>query len=184
MSSNKHSTSHCAAHNCIHTRSQALHISWTTASTLNAHHVLSPHLILAQNWQKPRLPSAVHTSTPAFDVPSSGLLCGWPYGLELVIRLPVRSVTFLWPFLPGTENFFSRFTNAHTRALDALWFYALYKSTIDKQKLGGGPSHTSTSEFQQHAHKTVVLSPSSVNLNCSFTQHQSRQQQITWQVSQ
>ena len=37
-----------------------------------------------------RLPSAVHTATPAFDVRSSGLFCGWPGGLEL----PARFVTF------------------------------------------------------------------------------------------
>ena len=57
-----------------------------------------------------RLPSAVRTATPAFDVRSSGLFCGRPGGLELVTRLPARSVTFLWQFLPGPENFFSRFT--------------------------------------------------------------------------
>ena len=42
-----------------------------------------------------RLPSAVHTTTPAFDVRSSGLFCSRPGGLELVTRLPARSVTFL-----------------------------------------------------------------------------------------
>ena len=44
-----------------------------------------------------RLPSAVRTCTvaPAFDVPSSGLFCAWPGGLELVTRLPARSVTFI-----------------------------------------------------------------------------------------
>ena len=40
-----------------------------------------------------RLPSAVRTATPAFDFRSSGLFCGRPGGLELVTRLPVRSVT-------------------------------------------------------------------------------------------
>jgi len=43
-----------------------------------------------------RLPSAVRTATPAFHVRSSGLFCGRPGGLELVTRLPSRSVTFLW----------------------------------------------------------------------------------------
>ena len=42
-----------------------------------------------------RLPSAVRTATPAFNVRSSGFLCGRPSGLELVTRLPARSVTFL-----------------------------------------------------------------------------------------
>jgi len=32
-----------------------------------------------------QLPPAVRTSPPAFNVWSSGLLCGWPNGLELVI---------------------------------------------------------------------------------------------------
>ena len=35
----------------------------------------------------------------------SGLFCGRPSGLELVTRLPARSVTFLWQFSPGPENF-------------------------------------------------------------------------------
>jgi len=42
-----------------------------------------------------RLPSAVRTATPAFHVRSSGLFFGRPGGLELVTRLPARSVTFL-----------------------------------------------------------------------------------------
>jgi len=41
-----------------------------------------------------RLPSAVRTATPAFDVRSSGFFCSRPGGLELVTRLPARSVTF------------------------------------------------------------------------------------------
>jgi len=41
-----------------------------------------------------RLPSAVRTATPAFDVRSSGLVCSRPGGLELVTR-PAGSVTFL-----------------------------------------------------------------------------------------
>jgi len=42
-----------------------------------------------------RLPSAVRTATSAFDVRSSRLFSGWPGGLELVTKLPTRSVTFL-----------------------------------------------------------------------------------------
>ena len=49
-----------------------------------------------------RLPSAVRTATPAFDVRSSGFLCSRPGGLELVARLLARSVTFLWHFFAGT----------------------------------------------------------------------------------
>ena len=41
-----------------------------------------------------RLPLAVRTATPAFHVRSSGLFCGRPGGLELVTRLPARSITF------------------------------------------------------------------------------------------
>ena len=42
-----------------------------------------------------RLPSAVRTATPAFHVRSSGLFCSRPGRLELITRLPARSVTFL-----------------------------------------------------------------------------------------
>ena len=42
-----------------------------------------------------RLPSAVRTATLAFDVRSLSFFCSWPGGLELVTRLPARSVTFL-----------------------------------------------------------------------------------------
>jgi len=66
-----------------------------------------------------RLPSAVRTATLAFNVRSLSFFCSWPGGLELVTRLPARSVTFLWQFLPGPENF-SRFTTVHS-ALEALW---------------------------------------------------------------
>jgi len=34
-----------------------------------------------------------------------GLFCSRPGGLELVTRLHARSVTFLWQFSPGLENF-------------------------------------------------------------------------------
>ena len=40
-----------------------------------------------------RLPSAVRTATPAFHVRSSGLFCSRPGGLQLITRLPARSVT-------------------------------------------------------------------------------------------
>ena len=50
-----------------------------------------------------RLPSAARTATPAFHVRSSGLFCGRPGGLELVTRLPARSVAFLCQ--RGPENF-------------------------------------------------------------------------------
>ena len=51
-----------------------------------------------------RLQSAVRTATPAFHVRSSGLFCGRPGGLELVTRLPARSVTFRWQFSPRRKN--------------------------------------------------------------------------------
>jgi len=41
-----------------------------------------------------RLPSAVCTATPAFLVRPSRLFCSRPGGLELVTRLPARSVTY------------------------------------------------------------------------------------------
>jgi len=77
--------------------------------------LLHPHLSYCSSPASAvrRLPSAVRTSTQAFDVRSSGLFCSWPCGLELVTRLPARSVAFLWQFLPGPENFFSRFTIVH-----------------------------------------------------------------------
>jgi len=46
-----------------------------------------------------RLPSAARALTPAFDVRSLGLFCGWPDDLELVTRLSSRSKTFFWQFL-------------------------------------------------------------------------------------
>ena len=52
-----------------------------------------------------RLPSAVCTATPALHVRSSGLFCGRPSGLELVIGLPARYAAFLGQFSPGPENF-------------------------------------------------------------------------------
>ena len=70
-----------------------------------------------------RLPSAVHTATLAFDVRSSGLFCSRPGGLELVTRLPAWSVTFLWQFFLGSENF-SGFTSVHC-AFVALRLWAL-----------------------------------------------------------
>jgi len=53
-----------------------------------------------------RLPPAVCTVTPVFNVRSLCLFCSRPGSLELVTRLPVRSVTFLWQFLLGPENFY------------------------------------------------------------------------------
>ena len=184
MSSNKHSTSHCAAHNCIHKVT-------STAHQLNnsKHTQCSPRTVITSDTctELAETPAAIScsyldTGIWCSVVGSFMWLALWP-GTRYQTTCEICHVP-LTIFASNWKLFFSRFTNAHTRALDALWFYALYKSTIDKQKLGGGPSHTSTSELQQHAHKTVVVSPSSVNLNCSFTQHQSRQQQITWQVSQ
>jgi len=70
-------------------------------------------------------------STPAFDVRSSGLsvagLAGW---LQLVTRLPVRSVTFIWQLSLGAENFSLLVLLAHT-AHWRLSDHALYKSTFD-----------------------------------------------------
>jgi len=38
---------------------------------------------------------SIDVCTPAFDVRSSGFFCAWPGGLELVTRLPARSVTLI-----------------------------------------------------------------------------------------
>jgi len=54
------------------------------------------------------------TATPAFDVRSSGLFSVRPGGLELVTRLPARSVTFRWQFSQGTENFHFLVLQAYT----------------------------------------------------------------------
>ena len=45
------------------------------------------------------LPSAACAATPSFDVPSPGLFCGRPDGLELV-RLVVCMFIFIADFLP------------------------------------------------------------------------------------
>ena len=42
-----------------------------------------------------RLQSAVHIATPAFDVQSPSLLCGWSGSLELITRLLTRADTLL-----------------------------------------------------------------------------------------
>ena len=68
-----------------------------------------------------RLPSAVHTATPAFSVQSSGLFCGWPGGLELVTRLPARPV--LTVFRQDLKTFFSR--TQHIRGF-AIMCYIIY----------------------------------------------------------
>ena len=80
----------------------ALYLSTSVSSTSAAqsttvHDGLYPHL---RHCSSPasavrRLPSAVRTATSAFHVRSSDLFCSRPGGLELVIRLPARSVTFL-----------------------------------------------------------------------------------------
>ena len=59
--------------------------------------LLHPHLSPCSSTASAvyRLPSAVRTSTTAFDVPSSGIFCGRSGGLGLVTRLPVTSVTSL-----------------------------------------------------------------------------------------
>jgi len=56
-----------------------------------------------------RLSSTVCTVTPAFDVWSLCLFCGRPGGLELVTKLPARSVSFFWQFLPGPKTFLFSF---------------------------------------------------------------------------
>ena len=51
------------------------------------------------------LPPAVHTSPPAFDVQSSGLLCGWPGGLGLVTWHFLWSDTFVRQCSAWFKNF-------------------------------------------------------------------------------
>ena len=63
-------------------------------------------------------------------VRSSGLFCSWPSGLELVTRLPARSITLLWRFSPGPENFSFLVLPVYT-VHHRLCDYALCKSTID-----------------------------------------------------
>ena len=46
-----------------------------------------------------QLPPAVRTSSPAFNVLSSGLLCGWTDGLELATWHCLWSNTFVWQYL-------------------------------------------------------------------------------------
>jgi len=77
-----------------------------------------------------RLQSAVRTATPAFHVRSSGLFCSRPGGLELVTRLPVRSVTrFFDSFRRDLKTFLFWFLLAYT-AHWRLCDHVLYKSTI------------------------------------------------------
>ena len=78
----------------------------STAQSSTVHDgLLHPHL---RHCSSPasavrRLPSAARTATPTFH--TSGLFSGGPGGLELVTRLPARSVTHRWQFSPGPENF-------------------------------------------------------------------------------
>ena len=80
----------------------------STAQSTTVHDaLLHPHL---RHCSSPasavrRLPSAVRTATPAFHVRSSGLFCSRPGGLQLVTRLPARSVTFRWQISPRPEYF-------------------------------------------------------------------------------
>jgi len=99
-------------------RSSALTFPSTSAAQSTTVHdgLLHPHL---RHCSSPasaarRLPSAVRTATPSFHVRSSGLFCGRPGCLELVTRLPARSVTFLWQFSPRPENFSFRVLLAYT----------------------------------------------------------------------
>ena len=76
-------------------------------------------------------PSAVRTATTTFHVRSSGLFCGWPGGLNYQTtgyQTTARSITFLWQFSSGPENFFSRFTSVQS-ACEACDY--AYKSTTD-----------------------------------------------------
>ena len=78
-----------------------------------------------------RLPSAVRTATPAFHVRSSGVFCSWPGGLELVTRLPARSVTRSFDsFRRDLKTFLFSFYQ-RTQRIRALRLCALYKSTVD-----------------------------------------------------
>ena len=65
-----------------------------------------------------RLPSAVRTATPAFDVRSSDLFCGRPGGLELVNRLPIRD----------PSRFFDSFCRDLKTVLDLLANTAIMRS--------------------------------------------------------
>ena len=82
-------------------------VDWRNKAAWLADDSLHPHLRYCSSAASAvrRPPSAVRTATPAFDVRSSGLFCGRPCGLELVTRLPARSVTFLCQFSPEPENF-------------------------------------------------------------------------------
>ena len=72
-------------------------LSMSAAQSTTVHDgLLHPHL---RHCSSPasavrRLPSAVRTATPAFHVRPSRLFCSRPGGLELVTRLPARSVTY------------------------------------------------------------------------------------------
>ena len=140
MSSNKHSTSHCAAHNCIHKVT-------STAHQLNnsKHTQCSPRTVITSDTctELAETPAAIScsyldTSVWCSVVGSFMWLALWP-GTRYQTTCEICHVP-LTIFARNWKLFFSRFTNARTHALDALWFYVLYKATIDndidKQKLG------------------------------------------------
>jgi len=76
------------AHSYIHSYIQILVMSATQSTTVHDG-LLHPNLRHCSSAASAvrRLPSAVRTATPAFDVRSSGLFCSRPGGLELVTRL-------------------------------------------------------------------------------------------------
>ena len=94
---------------CIHTSDIARrHLPGGRQHRTTVHDgLLHPHLRHCSSpaFAVRRLPSAVCTATPAFDIWSSGLFCSRPGGLELFTRLPARSVTFLWQFSPVPGKF-------------------------------------------------------------------------------
>jgi len=81
-------------HRCLQHKAPHHSTWWTAAST--------PQTLLVASTCGP---PAVRTATPAFDVRSSGLFCGWPGRLELVNRLSSGSDTFFWQFSFWFENF-------------------------------------------------------------------------------
>ena len=72
------------------------HSTWRAAAS-------TPQTLLVGSICGP--PAAISCSYRDTGVWSSVLFCGRPVGLELVTRLPARSVTFLWQFLPVPQNF-------------------------------------------------------------------------------
>jgi len=96
--------------NCTSVCSPELHSTWWNAA------FRSPPLPVGSICGQPAATSC-YTWSPAFDVWSSGLLCGWPHGLELVTWHCSWSDMFVWQFLVWfKKTFFSVYS-----ALDALW---------------------------------------------------------------